>query len=84
MASPGDDWRLTNQEQYLRGVTLYRRRYTSHRPGWDHDHCSFCWAKFSESLPDAFREGWTTSDGYYWICDQCFQDFRDRFEWTLG
>jgi hypothetical protein len=22
-------------------------------------------------------------DGYHWVCDECFQDFRDRFEWTV-
>lgn len=23
-------------------------------------------------------------DHYWWICDECFEDFRDRFGWTLA
>jgi hypothetical protein len=34
-------------------------------------------------LPDALREGYATSDGYRWICDRCFEDFRARFGWSL-
>jgi len=77
------DWRLQGQEQYLRGVTLYRRIWTKTRPHWDHDHCEFCWAKFAAEDADQL-EGYTTADEYRWICEQCFKDFREQFEWTLG
>src|SRR3954470_16024193 len=71
------DWRLTGQHQYLSGVTLVRHQWRESRPGWDHDHCEFCLAKFGdERLPDVLREGWTTPDEYRWICDTCFSDFR--------
>jgi hypothetical protein len=76
------DWRLTGQEQFLAGATLVRRAWRESRPGWDHDHCEFCWEKFSD-IPtiEAIREGWTTADEYHWICDGCFHDFNDRFNW---
>jgi len=77
-----DDWRVTNQEKYLTGVTLTRKAWRQTRQGCDHDHCEFCSAKFGgPDLQDALREGWTTDDEYRWICDPCFGDFRERFDW---
>ena len=86
MTEEKDDWRLTNQENYLKGVKLVRRKYIQsiENPDLDHDHCCFCWAKFS--LIDAtefLKEGYATSDGYHWICSQCFEDFKDRFQWAV-
>lgn len=79
-----NDWRLTGQEKYLKGVTLYRKRYVAPRPDWDHDHCEFCWAKFMvEDYPDVFHEGYSTLDEYRWICKGCFDDFKEMFEWRV-
>ena len=25
----------------------------------------------------------TADDDYHWVCEQCFADFRDRFNWTV-
>jgi hypothetical protein len=78
------DWRLQGQEEYLSGVRLVRRRWRQSRPGGDHDHCEFCWAKFGqEQLGDVLREGWTTPDEYRWVCDVCFNDFKDQFRWQI-
>jgi hypothetical protein len=41
-----DDWRLTGQGAYLKGVTLVRKPYRATSDAWEHDHCVFCWAKF--------------------------------------
>lgn len=58
-----NDWRLQGQEQNLKGVTLYWKKYKAHRESWDHDHCEFCWAKFAEfDGPDIIHEGYTTED----------------------
>lgn len=80
------DWRLTGQAAYLTGAVLCRRPYRRYREGWDHDHCEFCFAKFAEPgpLPDALHEGYATLDAYRWICPTCFEDFRERFGWTLA
>jgi hypothetical protein len=77
-----DDWRLFGQENYLQGVTLYRRVWTQTRPHWDHDHCEFCFAKFMAEGGD-YAEGYTTADEYHWICVPCFADFRARFGWQV-
>jgi len=62
-----NDWRLTNQERYLKGATLVRRSYAPARAENDHDHCQFCFAKFmSAGVPDSLCEGYSTPDGYGW------------------
>ena len=78
-----EDWRLTDQEEYLLKKTLYLRKWRTPSAGWDHDHCEFCGETFSE-FPDTLHEGYTTADGYDWICKQCFADFKERFQWTVG
>ena len=81
-----DDWRLRGQERYLSGVTLRWRTWWPYRPGWDHDHCSFCMAEISDQPIDGhteYNEAWVTEDDYHWVCATCFEDFRDRFAWTV-
>lgn len=77
-----DDWRLQGQERFLMGAVLCRRRYRKHREDWEHDHCEFCGTKFAERQGDT-NEGYATPDGYHWICDRCFSDFRERFAWKV-
>ena len=98
MAREKDDWRLTNQEGYLREATLTWKRYHAPHETWDHDHCEFCWAKFMDTsrFDDESREqhadilsaGYTPAPpnprfGSAWICPTCFEDFRERFSWTV-
>ena len=79
-----NDWRLMNQERYLKGATLIWGPYRPRSPDNDHDHCEFCWAKFMvEDLPDVLHAGYCTLDEYRWICNTCFEDFRDRFQWKI-
>ncbi|GAB6188179.1 hypothetical protein [Thermopirellula anaerolimosa] len=76
------DWRLQGQERFLKGVSLLRRTYRKYREGWEHDHCEFCGAKFSEQ-GEGVNVGYTTIDRYHWICEECYKDFKDMFQWTL-
>lgn len=77
-----EDWRLQGQENYLQGVLLEKKQYQKYREGWDHDHCEFCGAKFSEKEKD-LNEGYVTTDNYHWICEGCFADFKVRFQWSV-
>jgi hypothetical protein len=71
------------QDRYLQRRTWSRKTYTKYRPDWDHDHCSFCGAKFMETgTPDTMHEGYSTQEDYYWVCSTCFEDFKEMFEWT--
>ena len=84
MAKPDADWRLQGQEQYLTGVSLVRKTWSQARPDWGHDHCEFCGRKFlATGTADSQAEGYTTEDEYYWVCNQCFEDFKDKFKWQV-
>lgn len=79
-----NDWRLQGQASYLDGRVFRFAKYRKPSQSWDHDHCEFCWSKFmEEDYPDVLHEGYTTENGYRWVCAKCFQDFKDRFEWTI-
>ncbi len=75
-----NDWRRQGQEKYLKDKHLVFRQYSPFRVGWDHDHCEFCGRKFSNS-PNDLGEGYSTNDGYHWICQTCFEDFKSEFGW---
>jgi len=80
-----NDWRLTNQQKYLHGVSLCWRRYSPPKPEWDHDHCEFCWAKFmDEDGTKILREGYADEGERHWICEQCYEDFKDLFDWQIA
>jgi hypothetical protein len=76
---------LMDQADHLTGATLTRRIWEAADLKDDHDHCAICWAKFSKlGLPDGLRIGWCTADGREWVCQQCVDDFKSRFQWTLN
>jgi hypothetical protein len=80
----GNDWRLTGQERYLFGKTLVWKSYAPPGPDWDHGHCAFCWAKFTQNGEQgAYEEGYVTEDDQHWVCPPCFADFNERFHWTV-
>lgn len=76
-----NDWRLTNQMNYLYRVPLKREQFKQTERN-DYEHCECCWAKFSET-EDCLKSGYCTMDRYRWICDECFRDFQKQFEWEL-
>jgi len=78
-----DDWRRQGQEEYLLGVRLTHKAYTPYRPGWEHDHCEFCGNKFSLREGD-LKRGYATDDNYRWVCEPCFEDFREEFRWVTS
>ena len=43
-----------------------------------HDHCEFC---FEKAMTDKVGIFYCTEDLTYWICEKCFQDFREKFNW---
>lgn len=76
-----NDWRLTNQINYLYRATLIRTTFKNTESN-DHEHCEFCWRKFGENTGMLYT-GYCTIDRYRWICEQCFKDFKDQFEWQV-
>jgi len=79
---PLDDCRRFNQEVYLKGATFSFKKYKMPKPEWDHDHCKFCFKTISEFEGD-LNDAYTTQDDYHWICPQCFEDFKEEYEWKV-
>ena len=77
-----DDWRRQGQEKYLMGLKLILKSYNKYSPEWDHDHCEFCGSKFSLNESD-LKKGYSSVDGYRWICIECFNDFKEEFYWQI-
>lgn len=77
------DWRLQGQERYLFGVTIHLQKYLDRKTLTDHDHCEFCGNKFSDTIEGALTEGYTTLNDYWWICTDCYADFKADFKWII-
>jgi hypothetical protein len=45
-----------------------------------HEHCDFCWKK---AMTNTECEFYCTKDMRYWICNECFEDFKDKFGWIV-
>lgn len=73
------DCRLTNQMDYLYEKHLIKSKYQPYRQGWEHDHCVFCSEKIDSKTPEAY----CTEDKYFWICVDCYEDFKDKFKWMV-
>ena len=77
-----EDWRLTDQMDYLYRATLKKADFKATVTN-DHEHCEFCFDEFAE-FEGALKSGYCTLDGYRWICEECYQDFHEQFEWRLA
>ena len=77
-----NDWRFLPRHEQLTGVALIRQPWKPVNPRNDHDHCEFCWDKFA-NYDGCLHEGYSTEDRESWICDVCFQDFKERFQWKV-
>lgn len=81
-----DDWRLRGQEEYLQKKEFSFKKFIPAHNGSLHAHCEFCWHKFmenSEGVNDCSQEGYCSTDEKYWVCEECFQDFKEKFKWKL-
>ena len=74
-----NDWRITNQMNYLLQKKLIRGKFSPYNEKWNHEHCSFCTEKIDENTAFAY----STEDKYHWICEDCFNDFKELFEWEV-
>lgn len=46
-------------------------------PLWWHDHCEFCWEKIEA---DKDMTCYCTEDHHHWVCEECYNDFKDMLE----
>ena len=77
------DWRNRGQDEYLIDISLkFVSKYTKFSPEWEHEHCEFCTSKISEYEGD-LHQAYCTKDEKKWICEECFNDFKDMFRWKV-
>lgn len=77
------DWRITDQKEYLFGAFFEKKEFKAKSKEWDHDHCEFCWDEFNEDSKMGFTEGYYTENRESWVCYECFEDFKNLFEFKL-
>ncbi len=82
-----DDWRLDGQEVYLKDAILKYSKFNAKKYGHNHAHCQFCFATFMEiEDPEILNWGYCTlyrKKSECWICEKCFNDFKDIFNWKV-
>ena len=65
---------------------LYYIAFNKLSEQWDHEHCEFCWTRFSDFEGD-LHEGYCTqpsnTEKAHWICPECYNDFKERFRWKI-
>ena len=76
-----EDWRLNNQIDYLFEKVIQKKQYSFSSEN-DHEHCEFCWNKIS-IYPEDLHFGYYEPDSKSWICEDCFNDFKDLFKWSI-
>jgi Zn-finger protein len=76
------DWRIWGQEKALLGERFVRTEFHPVSETDLHEHCAFCWRTFSLAEEDE-HVGYVLEDGAVWVCEKCFSDFRERFNWSL-
>jgi len=74
------DWRVTNQEKFLKGKSFALKKFVIEKgkENWDHEHCEFCFRIIDTQSPD----GYATKDNKHWICPDCFNDFKNQFDFV--
>ena len=68
------------QDKYLKEIKLKFSQFNGSIR--EHDHCEFCFAKFSNNEND-LHQGYCSLDKYHWICEMCYNDFKDYFQWKV-
>lgn len=85
-------WKIAyrDQNEFYQRIARYAERFVADtnrghaylagdqiRHFW-HEHCEFCWEKAMTGKACTF---YCTEDMAYWICEECFRDFQEKFHW---
>lgn len=76
-----NDWRNMGQLDYLKNEKVAYLKYMAKNP-FDHEHCIFCYDTISVHDND-LHYAYNTQNNRYWICEKCFNDFKDIFNWKI-
>ncbi|MBQ2715081.1 MAG: hypothetical protein IJF76_05585 [Clostridia bacterium] len=80
------DWRLVGYGGRLNGHTFHYKDFVSSETN-DHDHCTFCNTTITDldiKDEEILRSGYCTiyekTGQEWWVCEKCFEEFKDRFD----
>lgn len=77
-----EDWRIAGQEGYLLDKKLIHMRFDRKLCVEDYDQCEFCWALFDKDK-DNPSMAYFQPEEKVWVCEECFNDFKQYFHWTV-
>lgn len=89
-----DFWETAYRDKngFFQSIEAYAKDYVKETGKWQellegesiqrfwHRHCEFCWEK---ALTYESATFYCTEDMYYWICEECFHDFKEQFHWQV-
>jgi len=70
------EW-MKHQLGLLGGANLLRSKWVHEE--WNHAHCELCMDTIDASTCLAY----CTEDFKKWVCEGCYQDFKETFGWVL-
>ena len=73
------DWDLRTKP-FLYNKSL---KYSNYTVTDDHDHCRFCWARFSLYMEGDLTAGYYEEESDSWICEECYEIYKPYFHWEL-
>lgn len=78
------EWYMQEYEEreYLHNKKLEHKEYDGPFCLDDHEHCALCWQKISK-YPEDDHSGYYEKDSRDWICEDCFDKFKELFGWEL-
>ena len=77
-----DDWRLGGSAFRLLEKHLLHRTFERTISIEDYDTCDLCYERFDDEDPVHPKKAYYCPTEHCWICEACFQDFKEHFHWT--
>ena len=68
------------EKEYLHNRKLFKKDIDFEKG--DHRHCEICWDRLSCSKSD-LNCGYYEEKSQSWICEECFNNFKSLFKWSV-
>ena len=70
------------QDKYMKNIAFTRMTLEESEYEAFFEHCEFCYAVISE-LPMCRHVGYYTGKYTYWVCEDCFDRFKEEYNWQM-
>lgn len=75
-------WCVEEADNNMRNHVLLKVKFSDRLTETEHEYCEFCMARFGNVNKD-FKEGYRTQNYYYWVCEDCFDEYKEEYHWTV-